>query len=158
MDTLQKLPNTIETPNEVDCLGFEMSEKSCNRAQFWGAVGIFLEKPHLLNKRLCGVQDLWCGELSFESVSAVTRRSDKSLLEETIALIWKVMQNDRTQDFYVDNTLPNYAAPTSATHDVASSSSSHLLQISAELQTVLKAAGFVCVLQEDGKMCCHSYC
>uniref|UniRef100_A0A6A7FTM7 Probable tRNA (uracil-O(2)-)-methyltransferase n=1 Tax=Hirondellea gigas TaxID=1518452 RepID=A0A6A7FTM7_9CRUS len=50
------------------------SQESCNRAQFWGAVGIFVEKPHLLNRRLCGVSDIWWG--AAESASGLLSLQD----------------------------------------------------------------------------------
>ena len=29
--------------------------------QFWGAVKIFTEKPHIINRRICGTANLWIG-------------------------------------------------------------------------------------------------
>lgn len=32
-----------------------------NSNQFWGAVRIYTEKPHIVNRRLCGIANLWIG-------------------------------------------------------------------------------------------------
>lgn len=32
-----------------------------NTKQFWGAVKIYTDKPHILNRRICGTSNLWCG-------------------------------------------------------------------------------------------------
>lgn len=32
-----------------------------NSNQFWGAARIYTEKPHIVNRRLCGIANLWIG-------------------------------------------------------------------------------------------------
>ena len=71
----------------------DTSDNSCNRAQFWGAMSIFVEKPHLLNKRLCGVVDLqWA-----QAYCSVTS------LEQTIASTWHLLQTESVPKRYQDS-------------------------------------------------------
>lgn len=40
-----------------------ISKTACNvnTKQFWGAIKIYTDKPHILNRRICGTTNLWCG-------------------------------------------------------------------------------------------------
>lgn len=40
-----------------------ISKTACkiNTKQFWGAIKIYTDKPHILNRRICGSTNLWCG-------------------------------------------------------------------------------------------------
>lgn len=89
---------SISMEEEVIDASVLLSSDVCNRAQFWGAVGIFIEKPHILNRRLCGVADLWWGKLSLP-------KTDKVRLEATVPL---AMYSKPLASVAFDNTIPKF--------------------------------------------------
>lgn len=57
--------------------------------QFWGAVKIFTEKPHVINRRICGTVNLWIGVCE----EGFNRQELIESLMETIESCWCDKQN-----------------------------------------------------------------
>ncbi|KAK7069397.1 hypothetical protein SK128_020422, partial [Halocaridina rubra] len=72
---------------------------TANPEQFWSAVQIYTEKPHVLNRKVCGVTNLWIGY----SEKHFHRNSVNKLIDRVTSFSQKV-ENDRQQIPVEDNS------------------------------------------------------
>lgn len=112
-----------------------------NKEQFWGAVQIYTEKSHVLNRKVCGASNLWIGISGKDyGEDNITERIINKLNE-------KNSQKGNGKDENVGNKSPN-------SQQMQGDDSCSELQQIWYIKSILREEGFKCHHREEMKKEC----